>query len=292
MKKLGALILVLFMMSSITAAFSEDVSRERVYVRGEIREAIDMTEEQLAVIMNESYQNGLSLKLYDMPVHAVLVPPADENFRMETGFFGSLNEMLLALDSGLIDGACMPEFTGKYLLARNDGFRAGMFEFSNVKEHYYLGFYNNAKLRDQVNEALAAMKADGTLYALQEEYLTNLETDPVPAKFDTFEGAQTIKVAVTGDLPPMDYTVEDGSPAGFNTALLSELGKRMKVNIEILSIESSARTLSLTSGIADIIFWYLYGENYVVTDRDNGIQLSDPYYSLDNWFYIEKKYQR
>lgn len=289
MKKLISLTLALFMLLSSAIAFSENTSAERVYVRGEIREAIDMTEEQLAAIMNESYQNGLNLKLYDMPVHAVLIPAADENFRLETRFFGSLNEMLLALDAGLIDGACMPEITGKYLLARNDKFRAGMFEFSNVKERYYLGFYNNAELRDQVNEALAAMKSDGTLYGLQEKYLANLETEPVPETFDTFEGAPTIRVAVTGDLPPMDYVAEDGSPAGFNTALLAELGKRLKVNIEILNIESSARTLSLTTGAADIIFWYLYGENYVVTDRDDGIQLSDPYYSLDNWFYIEKK---
>lgn len=289
MKKFFSLFLALFMMLSITASFSEGASKERVYVRGEIREALDMTEEQLAAIMNESYQNGLSLKLYDMPVHAVLIPPADESFRLETRFFGSLNEMLLALDAGLIDGACMPELTAKYLLARNEDLRAGMFEFSNVKERYYLGFYNNAKLRDRVNEALSDMKADGTLYRLQEEYLANLETDPAPAAFEAFDGAETIRVAVTGDLPPMDYTAENGSPAGFNTALLSELGKRLKVNVEIMNIESSARTLSLTSGVADVIFWYLYGENYVVTDRDDGIQLSDPYYSLDNWFYIEKK---
>ena len=168
--------------------------------------------------------------------------------------------MLLALDSGLIDGACMPEFTGKYLLARNADLKAGMFEFSNVKESYYLGFYNNAELRDRVNEALSVMKADGTLYALQEKYLTDLAADPVPVTFETFDGAPTIRVAVTGDLPPMDYTAEDGSPAGFNTALLSELGKRLKVNIEITSIDSSARTLALTSGTVDVIFWYLYAK--------------------------------
>ena len=63
----------------------------------------------------------------------------------------------------------------------------------------------------------------------------------------------------------------------------------MKINIELINIESSARTVSLTSGVADVIFWYLYGENYVITDMENGIQLSDPYYDLDNWFYIEKK---
>ena len=290
MKKIVSLFLVLTMVFiAAGAALSEETPAEQVYVRGEIREAIDMTEEQLADIMNESIRNGRNIKLYDMPVHAVLVPPADDDFRLETRFFGSLTEMLLALDAGLIDGACMPEFTGKYLLARNEELQAGMFEFSNVKENYYLGFYNNSALRDQVNEALSAMKADGTLYALQEAYLTDLAVDPSPVTFETFDGAQTIRVAVTGDLPPIDYTAPDGSPAGFNTALLSELGKRMKVNIEILNIESSARTLSLTSGVADVIFWYLYGENYVVTDREDGIQLSDPYYRLDNWFYIEKK---
>lgn len=289
MKRIFSVFLAALLLVSMTNAFSETPSAERVYVRGEIREAIDMTEEQLTAVMNEAYQNGLKVKLYDMPVHAVLVPPADENFRLETRFFGSLNEMLLALDAGLIDGACIPELTGKYLLARNDKLRAGMLEFSNVKEKYYLGFYNNATLRDRVNEALQAMKADGTLYMLQEAYLSNLAEEPSPVKFETFEGAETIRVAVTGDLPPMDYTAADGSPAGFNTALLSELGKRLKVNVSISNIESSARTLSLTSGAVDIVFWYLYGENYVVTDRENGIQLSDPYYSLDNWFYIERK---
>ena len=290
MKKFFALILSLLSVFLIPAiCLAEDTSAERVYVRGEIRESIDMTEDQLSEIMNESIRNGLDLKLYDMPVHAVLVPPADKNFRLETRFFGSLTEMLMALDARLIDGACVPEFTAKYLLARNDDLRAGMFEFSNVKESYYMGFYQNAELRDQVNEALADMKADGTIYALEKTYLKDLSIEPEPVKFETFEGAETIKVAVTGDLPPVDYVAADGTPAGFNTALLSEIGKRLKINIELINIESSARTISLTSGIADVIFWYLYGENYVVTDMENGIQLSDPYYDLDNWFYIEKK---
>ena len=290
MKKFFVLFLSLSLLFlAAEACLAEDTSAERVYVRGEIRESIDMTEEQLSEIMNESIQNGLNLKLYDMPVHTVLVPPVDNNFKLETKFFGSLTEMLLALDAGLIDGACVPEFTAKYLLARNDDLRAGMFEFSNVKENYYMGFYQNAALRDRVNEALAVMKADGTLYALEETYLKDLSIEPESAKFETFDGAETIKVAVTGDLPPIDYVAADGTPAGFNTALLAEIGKRLKINIELINIESSARTISLTSRVADVIFWYLYGENYVVTDMENGIQLSDPYYDLDNWFYIEKK---
>lgn len=290
MKKYFVIFLSLFLIFFLPGiCLAEDTSAERVYVRGEIREFTDMSEDQLAAIMNDSIQNGLDLKLYDLPVHPVLVPPADKNFRLEIRFFGSMTEMLMALDAGMIDGACMPEFSGKYLLARNDDLRAGMFEFSNVKESFYMGFYQNTELRDRVNEALAAMKADGTLYVLEKTYLKDFSTEPAPAVFETFEGAETITVAVTGDLPPVDYIAADGTPAGFNTALLSEIGKRLKINIELINIESSARTISLTSGVADVIFWYLYGENYVVTDIENGVQLSDPYYDLDNWFYIEKK---
>lgn len=262
---------------------------ERVYVRGEIREMLDMTEETLAEIMNEAYQNGITERLYESPMQAFLVPAADENFRLETRFFGSLPEMLLALDAGIIDGACVPEHVGKYLLARLDGVRAGMVEFSNIRESYYLGFYRNTELRDRVNGALAEMKADGTLSRLLEQYLQNLDQDPKPVEFESFEGAPTLKAAVTGDLPPIDLIAEDGSPAGFNTALLSELGRRLEINVELVNIESSARTVSLTSGVVDVVFWYLYGENYVITDMENGIQLSAPYYDLDDWFYIEKK---
>ncbi len=61
MKKLVSWILVLLMILGITEAFAESVSSEHVYVRGEIREAIDMTEEQLSEVMNEAYQNGLNL---------------------------------------------------------------------------------------------------------------------------------------------------------------------------------------------------------------------------------------
>lgn len=70
MKKLVSMFLALTAFFSITgSALSQSASTERVYVRGEIREAIDMTEEQLAALMNEGYQNGRKLKLYDMPAH-------------------------------------------------------------------------------------------------------------------------------------------------------------------------------------------------------------------------------
>ena len=54
MKKLISMFLALTAFFCITgSALSQSASTEHVYLRGEIREAIDMTEEQLTTLMNE-----------------------------------------------------------------------------------------------------------------------------------------------------------------------------------------------------------------------------------------------
>ena len=69
------------------------------------------------------------------------------------------------------------------------------------------------------------------------------------------DSAETIKVGVTGDLPPIDYVDEAGIPAGFNTAVLAEISRRTGKNIELVSIDSGARSLALSEGIVDVVFW-------------------------------------
>ena len=76
------------------------------------------------------------------------------------------------------------------------------------------------------------MKADGSLYTLVGKYIYDAGArEPEAVKFEKFEDARTIKVAVTGDLPPIDYIAPDGKPAGFNTAVLAEIAKRLKFNV-------------------------------------------------------------
>ena len=108
--------------------------------------------------------------------------------------------------------------------------------------------------------------------------------------FEKFEGAETIKVAVTGDLPPIDYVAADGTPAGFNTAILAEIGKRLKVNIELMNVESGARAAALSSKRADVVFWFQVraGEG-VQPDVPEGVILSESYYDWTKYLHIRKK---
>ena len=140
------------------------------------------------------------------------------------------------------------------------------------------------------NEALKAMDADGTLGLLQKKYIADAgKNAPEAVKFEDFgKDAKTIKAAVTGDLPPIDYVGADGVPAGFNTAILSEIAKRLKINVELVSIESAARAASLASGRSDVVFWFMsftgLGKQLDVPDD---IALSEPYYSWNEYLNLK-----
>ncbi|MCR5624808.1 MAG: transporter substrate-binding domain-containing protein [Lachnospiraceae bacterium] len=176
-------------------------------------------------------------------------------------YYDSLAAMQLALNSNKIDAINVPQFVGMYLMNNNEDYYIKGAEIG-CDDNFVMGFSeDNTDLRDKVNEALNSLHDDGILMEFTNECIpTSLDKEAnfEPAQFETFEGADTITVAVTGDLPPMDYVAEDGSPAGFNTVLMSEIARRLEVNVEFINIESAARSSALTSGKADIIFWY-YG---------------------------------
>lgn len=119
----------------------------------------------------------------------------------------------------------------------------------------FLTTEQNVALRDELDQAIDQMKEDGTLDKLIQTYITDAAaTDPAPVEFTKTDG-ETLRVAVTGSLPPMDYVSADGTPAGFNTAVLAELGKRMNKNFELVQVDSIGRAAALSSGQVDLVFW-------------------------------------
>lgn len=201
--------------------------------------------------------------------------------RHEVTFFSNLNSMQMALESGQIDEISTYKCVADYLMARNPKIE--------ILEGHTLEFIDafcfavkgeNSSLKDSLNDTISAMKSDGTLDKLTKEFITPNENIPA-ITFEKFEGADTLKVAVTGDLPPLDFVSTDGKAAGFNTAVLSEIGKRLKKNIEVVQVESSSRASALTSGQADIIFWAIVPVSEIIpanADKPDGVELTSPYY--------------
>ena len=202
-------------------------------------------------------------------------------------FFDNLNSMIAALASGRIIGMALDEYTAQYLLSRTEEF--AIYVPAETVPSYNLNFSmlfrgEDAALCDRISETIEAMKADGTLDALKKQYIDDVIAGEEPEAVipEHFDGAETIKVALTGDRPPMDYFSDAGEPIGFNTALVAEIGKRLGMNVEFISIDTGARAMALTSGLSDAIFWMEAGdygnwEKADVEDQPENTVVTTPY---------------
>ena len=206
-------------------------------------------------------------------------------------FYDSLISLQMALNAGEVDAISLPEVVAEYVMNVNDNYEI----LSVVRKRpnsLALGFRkDNPALRNKFNEALLSMKADGMLAVLVDKYIAAAGIDePEPVKFGQYENADVVKVAVTGDIPPIDFIAADGTPAGFNTAVLAELAKRMKVNIQLVNIESGARAAALASKRADVVFWFqFYNEYEKQYDIPEDVMLSEAYYTWNEDLHIKKK---
>lgn len=200
-------------------------------------------------------------------------------------FFDNLNSMQMAFNSGQIDEISAYDCVADYIVARKANISVLKNHTSKFDDDFCLAMREGDKdLYNQVNGVLKQMKSDGTLAGFKKKYIDDLSPgeEPTAVEIEKFEGADTIKVAITGDLPPLDLVLADGTPSGFNTAVLAEIGKRLQKNIEVVQIESAARAAALESKRVDISFWAVVPINNIIPaniDKPEGIVLSTSYYT-------------
>ena len=200
--------------------------------------------------------------------------------------------MIMALGAGEIDEILTSKPTAEYIISTNPEFKVCCAQ-RTAGSYLAFGFRQSDGmiLQRNFNTAISDMKKDSTLSELAEKYCANPGKYPFNAvKFEEFPGAETVRVAVTGDMPPMDYVAADGTPAGFATAVLAEIGRRLKINIKTVHVDTGARTAALTSGRVDAVFWYqfLKGTDYQ-PDAPEGVIFSEPYFDWDMFLHIKKK---
>ena len=200
-------------------------------------------------------------------------------------FFDNLSLMQSGLDAGKVDEISTYDCVANYLLANRD-------KYEPVEDDWINGLADNfcfavrkedAALKADLDKTIKAMKDDGSLAKLVNDYVKNVDKgqDPPKVEVPKFEGADTIKVGVTGDLPPLDLILPDNSPAGFNTALLAEIAKRLNKNIELVQIDSGARAAALSADQIDVIFWAIVPVGNHMPDnidKPEGVELSEPYF--------------
>ncbi len=202
-------------------------------------------------------------------------------------YYDSLKTMQMGIESGSVDEISTYNCVGKYIIAANDKY-AVVNDSAKLKLADSFCFAvrkDDAQLKTDLDKAINEMKSDGTLDKLVDEYITNVKADNIPkVDIPTIDGAETLKVGITGDLPPMDLILPDNSPAGFNTAMLAEIGKRLNRNIEVVQIESGARAAALNANQIDVVFWAVVPVSEGVPndiDKPEGLEFSEPYFKDD-----------
>ena len=281
-KRLFILIICCSLIAAVSSAFS-DTASVRV---GELTWLQQDSDERSASL--KSMRSALSMVLSDSGETAESDTLNLYSCDQEIVYFDDINSMLMALESGRIDAAELYTSVCRYIsnVGNNhlEVFGGNSFNETNPQaenrvlalnlmdalfsvDFSFMFLENQEALRDLFNEALREMAADGTQERLIREQVAdviyNPEKELISAESTPIEGAETIRVGVTGALPPIDYFTEAGKPAGYSTQVMAEIGRRIGKNIEFVSVDSGARAMALSAGSVDVIFW---ARNHVVHD--------------------------
>ena len=220
--------------------------------------------------------------------------PSKANLSADYKYFDKMNDMQLALESGQIDVLSTYQNVADYMLKKSSEKEILPSERSLEDSFCFALREGDTKLKNELNKAIKAMISDGTMGKLSKQYITDLKEgeEPPAVPITHIDGADTIKVAVTGDLPPFDLVLADGTPAGFSTAVLAEISRRIEKNIELVTVDSAARASILSSKGADVVFWVSVPKDSILIpaniDQPAGIAVSEPYYQ-DRITHVGKK---
>lgn len=183
-------------------------------------------------------------------------------------------EGTMMVQNGQVDGAITPvAATAEYFARENDDLKAVT---SDIATDIAIALdARNTALLEELNGAIRAMKEDGTIDALVTTWIDDATSDSLKVEpVEKLEGADTLYIGISGDVVPLDYVSADGSPAGFNVALMTEIGKRLGKNVEFVVVSTDAKFSSILSGKIDAFFWHI-----ALLPLPEDIAVTDSYYS-------------
>jgi ABC-type amino acid transport substrate-binding protein len=203
------------------------------------------------------------------------------------------SDLLTAILAGKIDAAVAPKIVTEYYARRNNNLKIieqpKSFEV-NIVMAVRSG---DEKFKADLDSAITILRGNGTLKLLEDKWIINLPATNEPAFEQTakIDGAKTVYVGASGDFAPLDYIAADGRPAGYNVALLAEIGKLLNVNFEIVSIETGAKFVALESKKIDAVFFHWTGGqiSQFFTDIKRNYIVTIPYYTDKGGYFLVRK---
>lgn len=274
MKKTLFLILTLLAVLSLGLSMADEAPVQKYGNIGRLSK-LNITEDQLNDVLKDIMVNSICNRYV---------------------FYDTMTDMLMALNRGDIVVLETDQNTVRYIASRNENIvDRPPYMNPNMLVFCMLLRADDAELRDQISTCITEMTEDGTIETLKQSYIENVIAGEEPGAIqpENYPDARTIKVAVTGDRPPMDYVSAGGEAIGFNTAMITEIAKRLNMNVKLVNVSTQARGMALATGVCDIVFWMEVGdfENWEganLEDQPENTVVTAPYLSVPLWWAVLK----
>ena len=274
MKKTLFLILTLLAVLSLGLSMADEAPVQKYGNIGRLSK-LNITEDQLNDVLKDIMVNSICNRYV---------------------FYDTMTDMLMALNRGDIVVLETDQNTVRYIASRNEHIvDRPPYMNPNMLVFCMLLRADDAELRDQISSCITEMTEDGTIETLKQSYIENVIAGEEPGAIqpENYPDARTIKVAVTGDRPPMDYVSAGGEAIGFNTAMITEIAKRLNMNVKLVNVSTQARGMALATSVCDIVFWMEVGdfENWEganLEDQPENTVVTAPYLSVSLWWAVLK----
>lgn len=212
---------------------------------------------------------GKTAGVYAGTIHDTFV---EENYPQATiNRFNTPADIILSLKMGKIDVAFLDLVSAKVMLKTNPDI--GILSEDALTLPVACGFnHNNPKLRQEFNEYLKEIKADGTYDIMYKRWFIDDPEEAQMPKFTFDENNPKITLAVAvGDLP--NSAIVNGEHVGFDVEIIKTFAERKGYNLKINTMEFASLIAALASGKADII-----ADGMSITEeRKKRVAFSDSY---------------
>ena len=186
--------------------------------------------------------------------------------------YNKMADAIQALKQGKIDCVIVDEQPA--IAVTKDSGDLKILDEEFVSEDYAICIAKgNEQLKEKINEALGALKEDGTIADIISNYIgEEAGKHPYETPAGTSYDNGTLVAATNATFPPYEY-YENETVTGIDIDIITAIGDRLGMKVEISDMEFDAIINSVNSGKADVGIAGLT----VTEDRLKSIDFSDAY---------------
>ena len=191
-------------------------------------------------------------------------------------YYDDNSSICAALLKGDLDAAIFDEPLAQNISKEYDD--VVIFPTKVSSDSYGILFSDGNPLRESVDEYIEKYRADGTLDALREKWITGDASGKViDREFYAVSdpSADTFRVAYdSAGYAPMSYLGEDKLPIGYEIELLYKIADSLNLNLEFIAMDGAALFSAVETGKADAAI----GSLSITAEREELLDFSVPVY--------------